>query len=71
MPKMDGLEATRIIRGMQEEGLIKEQIIIVFLSAYGGWTDKNDAFIAGGNAFLNKPLMLKDLIDVFDTFFSE
>ena len=37
---MDGLEATCIIREMQKEKLLNEDIIIIVLTAYGSENDR-------------------------------
>lgn len=55
MPRMDGLEATRIIRTYSKE------IPIVALTAFAFETDKDKAFEAGCSDFVTKPVDEKEL----------
>lgn len=55
MPEMDGLEATRIIR--QED----KNIPIIALTAFAFESDKAEAFAAGCNDFLTKPVSIEQL----------
>mgnify|MGYP000888955207 FL=1 len=50
MPRMDGLEATRIIRSYSKE------IPVIALTAYAFETDKEQAFEAGCTDFVTKPV---------------
>lgn len=50
MPRMDGLEATRIIRSYSKE------IPIIALTAYAFETDRERALEAGCNDFVTKPV---------------
>lgn len=50
MPHMDGLEATRIIRSYSRE------VPIIALTAYAFEADKEEAFAAGCNDFVTKPV---------------
>lgn len=52
---MDGLEATRIIR--QED----KNIPIIALTAFAFESDKAEAFAAGCNDFLTKPVSIEQL----------
>ena len=53
MPNMDGLEATRAIRGL---GGRFESLPIIAVSAYSLASDKDAAFAAGMSDFLTKPV---------------
>lgn len=55
MPEMDGLEATRLIR--QEF----KNIPIIALTAFAFESDKAEAFAAGCNDFLTKPVSIEQL----------
>ena len=50
MPRMDGLEATRIIRSYSKE------IPVIALTAYAFETDKEQAFEAGCTDLVTKPV---------------
>ncbi len=59
MPEMDGVEATELIRGMDDEKFKKVPIIALTANAISG---VKDMFIASGmNDFLSKPLDLEEL----------
>jgi CheY-like chemotaxis protein len=60
MPEMDGLEATRRLRGM---GLTPEPNVIA-LTANASPVDRDTCFEAGMDGFLAKPLRLDDLREV-------
>lgn len=62
MPRMDGLEATRIIRTYSKE------IPIIALTAYAFETDKEKAFEVGCNDFVTKPVEEKELNRVLRKF---
>ncbi len=55
MPKMDGLEATKILK------MINPNLPIIIQSAYAFSTEKDIAFKAGCNAFISKPIVKKEL----------
>lgn len=55
MPKMDGLEATRIIRSYSSD------IPIIALTAYAFEADKEQAYDAGCTDFLTKPVQAAEL----------
>lgn len=57
MPHMDGLEATRIIRSYSRE------VPIIALTAYAFEADKEEAFAAGCNDFVTKPIRREALAD--------
>jgi len=60
MPVMDGLTATRHIRGFEKkEGLPPTEIIA--LTGHSSADTQNDAFASGIDKFLTKPVRLKEL----------
>ena len=60
MPKMNGYEATRIIRKMEDKG--KANITILAMTANAFEEDKREAIEAGMNAHLSKPIEVEKLI---------
>jgi CheY-like chemotaxis protein len=60
MPRMDGLEATRLLRGLQRDGELPRFPIIV-LSAYHAPAERAACFDAGVDGFVTKPLMIAKL----------
>jgi signal transduction histidine kinase/ActR/RegA family two-component response regulator len=60
MPEMDGLEATRHIRADPERAVADTPIIAVSALAMRG--DRDRCLEAGADAYLSKPLVLKELV---------
>lgn len=60
MPVMDGLEATRQIRGMEKPG--SREVPIIAMSANAFEEDKVEAFKAGVSDYLVKPLDIQVLV---------
>ena len=60
MPRMDGLEATRLIRRMEED-LGRSQTMIVALTAQAFEQDRKLCLDAGMNEFLAKPIVAPEL----------
>lgn len=58
MPKMDGLEATRIIRGRRQ---FAEQPRIIALTAYCLDNSREMCIQAGMDGYISKPIAIKDL----------
>src|SRR5205823_2205320 len=58
MPRMNGLDATRAIRGLQEG---RESVPIVAMTANVFETDRDACLAAGMNDFIGKPINLADL----------
>lgn len=59
MPEMDGLEATRVIRGNGQQ-----QPVIIAMTANVMQSDREDCMQAGMDDFISKPLDLDDLVDM-------
>ena len=60
MPRMDGYEATRRIRAMEEEG--KARIPIVAVTANAFEEDRKIAMAAGMNGHLAKPYDIAEIL---------
>lgn len=60
MPKINGYEATRIIRSLSDTK--KATIPIIALTANAFEEDKRAAFMAGMNGHLSKPINVKMLL---------
>jgi two-component system, sensor histidine kinase and response regulator len=58
MPKMDGLQACRIITG---DGRNADRPVIIALTANASEIVEEDCYQAGMNGYLTKPLDLKKL----------
>lgn len=58
MPKLDGLETTRIIR---EKGYSHSDLPIIALTAHAFDDDRERCMVAGMDDFLSKPVLLEDL----------
>ena len=67
MPKMDGYEATSIIRNWETEEN-KDKIPIIALTAYALDSDKEKALASGFNDHLGKPIKKDDLFAVIDKY---
>jgi CheY-like chemotaxis protein len=64
MPKMNGYEATRVIRGMNSEYCKNVPIIAMTANAFA--EDVHEALEAGMNEHISKPLDLKALAEVLE-----
>jgi CheY-like chemotaxis protein len=63
MPEMDGVDVTRIIRGLPEEKYVTLPIVALTANVVG---DVRDLFIDSGmNDFLSKPLEHTEIMRVF------
>ena len=69
MPRMGGLEAAREIRALPDKA--KADIPIVAMSANAFEEDKAEAFKAGMNDHLAKPIDLEKLVEVLRRFYHE
>ena len=66
MPNMDGIEATRKIRGLSDPEKASIPIIAVTANVYE--KDKNIAMEAGMDAFTEKPIFVERLFDKMKVF---
>lgn len=69
MPNMNGYEATRRIRELEDEK--KAQIPIIAMTANAFEEDKQNALAAGMNGHLSKPIELSKLAKLLGTIFGE
>ncbi|MBQ8822317.1 MAG: response regulator [Lachnospiraceae bacterium] len=63
MPIMDGYQATRAIRALEDKE--KASIPIVAMTANAFQKDKRDAFEAGMNGHISKPISIEQIQEVF------
>jgi signal transduction histidine kinase/ActR/RegA family two-component response regulator len=61
MPEMDGLEATRRLRGSDE--VLNPKIPVIALTAHAQESDRRNCLAAGMNDYLTKPVQLQDLVN--------
>ena len=66
MPHMDGYEATRCIRALDDK--VKSAIPIVAVTANAFEEDKKNALDAGMNGHLAKPIEVQKLIQMLTNF---
>jgi two-component system cell cycle response regulator DivK len=64
MPKMDGLEATRILKA----DAVTKDISIIALTSYAMKGDKEKALEAGCNGYIAKPVDIKELLSLIEQF---
>lgn len=64
MPKMDGLEATRIIK----EDVITKHIPVVALTSYAMKGDKERTLEAGCDGYISKPIDIRELMKTVENF---
>lgn len=69
MPRLDGLEATRKIREL--DNMAKASIPIFAMTANAFEGDKMKAFDAGMNGFISKPIDVDDLNKILGDYFKE
>lgn len=62
MPIMDGYEAARRIRAMEDQ--VKADIPIVAMTANAFEEDRQEAFECGMNAFVSKPVDIREILNV-------
>ncbi len=64
MPEVDGLQATRMIRGFEKENMEKNPVYITAMTANSLVEDKKDCIMAGMDNFMSKPFSEKDLATI-------
>ncbi|MFA5297170.1 MAG: response regulator [Lutibacter sp.] len=62
MPKMDGHEATRLIKQ------IRPNLPIIVQTAYSSPEERENAFLAGCNDFIAKPISKESVITVLNNY---
>ena len=68
MPEMDGLQATRAVR--QKEKTTGAHLPIVAMTAYAMQADQERCLAAGMDAYISKPINVKELFSVIQTVLS-
>jgi two-component system cell cycle response regulator DivK len=66
LPEMDGLEATRVIKGDKYTAGIK----VLVLTAYAMKGDPERILQAGSDAYLSKPVNIDEMLSTIDTLLS-
>lgn len=61
MPEMDGYEATREIRRMEQEQGVTKPLPVVAMTAHAGESDQAKCYAAGMNDYLAKPVSFEKL----------
>ncbi len=64
MPVLDGVQATKMIRKMEKDKLVKHPVYIVAVTANSSVEEQKNCMLAGMNNFLSKPFSEKDLLMV-------
>ena len=67
MPVMDGYEATRAIRGLEDPALARIPILAMTANAFD--EDRRAAMACGMNGFLTKPIQIEELIQALQSVF--
>lgn len=67
MPVMNGFEATRAIRDMEEERQISSSpALIIALTGLASGRDQTEAFTSGVDLFMTKPVSFKEVGQLLD-----
>jgi CheY-like chemotaxis protein len=66
MPVMGGIESTREIRRFEEESLRRKRSLIVALTGLAAVSDQQDAYEAGVDSFMVKPVSFRALQRTLD-----
>ena len=67
MPVMDGYEATRLIRALEDPGLSAIPILAMTANAFD--EDRKAAAACGMNGFLSKPINIEEVIQTLQNVF--
>ncbi len=71
MPVMNGLEATREIRKLEQQLDVEQHVPIIAITAFAFEHDKQNCLDAGMNDYLTKPYRPQELIDRIKIYFPE
>lgn len=66
MPKVDGLEATRMIR--EKEKARGGHVVIIAMTAHTMAEDKEQCFEAGMDDYISKPVVFDELLSLIDKY---
>jgi CheY-like chemotaxis protein len=66
MPVMNGFEATRAIRALENERDERRPATIIALTGLSSTRDETEAMTAGVDLFLTKPVSLKEVSRLLD-----
>jgi CheY-like chemotaxis protein len=66
MPVMNGFEATRFIRSLENERAEQKPATIIALTGLSSTRDETEALTSGVDLFLTKPVSLKELSRLLD-----
>jgi len=66
MPEMDGFEATRCIRELEQTGRLSRRLTIIALTANAIKGDRERCLEAGMDDYISKPFKADELIEVID-----
>ena len=64
MPEMDGYDATRNIRKLQQSQIINPNVPVIAMTAHAMKGDREKCLSAGMNDYISKPVRPKELLDV-------
>lgn len=67
MPIIDGFEATRIIRNLEQD--LSKRMEIIALTAYSTDVFVQKSLKSGMNGFISKPVMSRDIDEILDRVF--
>ncbi|MEI7489874.1 MAG: ATP-binding protein [Bacteroidota bacterium] len=67
MPEMDGLQASREIRQIEQSDPSKKAIHICAITANADKDDEEKCYKAGVNSYITKPFKLEELIEILDS----
>lgn len=68
MPVMDGLECTRQIRKMEQEGILNGAVPLIAVTANARVEQQEEALRAGFNAVITKPFRMNNLLPELDKY---